>query len=228
MQKKKKKAVSSFSPEWDSPVFFQRLGNYGSGSPNILKLVSWKNTGSLPSLDLEWQVGRFSELAHQSKKQVATVTRKNFARFHLLHKLHLFPDQKRLWIVTQALETSWVDYCNVLFVGLPLKITQKLGWSRTWHHKQWFPCITSAPWGLQMQYKLLATTFKPFHGIKPIKETVLHNSNRKPTIYLFPAAESREPMIWSRIIRKERRDKFFSLPRTIEYIIIWWGTIHAI
>lgn len=43
-------------------------------------------------------------------------------------QLHLFLHQDDLFMVTHSLVTSQLDYCNVLYLGLPLKSTQKFRW----------------------------------------------------------------------------------------------------
>lgn len=41
----------------------------------------------------------------------------------LMFQLHLFLEKKALLFVTHALVTFQLDYCNGLYVGLPLKNT---------------------------------------------------------------------------------------------------------
>lgn len=45
---------------------------------------------------------------------------------HLVCQLHPFLDWGPLQTVTHTLVALQLDYCNVLYVGLPLKTTQKL------------------------------------------------------------------------------------------------------
>lgn len=44
----------------------------------------------------------------------------------LVYQLHPFLAQRTLLVVTHTLVTSYLDSCNVLRMGLPLKLTQKL------------------------------------------------------------------------------------------------------
>ena len=58
--------------------------------------------------------------------QVSVVSRSAFTQLKLVHQLHLFLEMLGLATVTHALVTSRLDYCNTLYVGLPLKMVRKL------------------------------------------------------------------------------------------------------
>ena len=58
--------------------------------------------------------------------QVSAVARNVFAQLKLLCQLCPFLEMSNLATVTHALVTSRLDYCNVLYVGLPLKSVRKL------------------------------------------------------------------------------------------------------
>ncbi|XP_067327561.1 E3 ubiquitin-protein ligase TRIM33-like [Anolis sagrei] len=58
--------------------------------------------------------------------QVSAVTRRTFALLKLVRPLQLHLMKSELASVVHALVTSRLDYCNVLYVGLPLKTAQKL------------------------------------------------------------------------------------------------------
>nr|GFC43941.1 hypothetical protein [Tanacetum cinerariifolium] len=58
--------------------------------------------------------------------QVAAVARGAFAQLRLVRQLRPYLDRADLATVTHALVTSRLDYCNALYVGLPLKTVRKL------------------------------------------------------------------------------------------------------
>ena len=57
--------------------------------------------------------------------QVAMVARSAFSQLKLVHQLFPFLEMLDLATVIHASVTSRLDYCNTLFVGLPLKTVQK-------------------------------------------------------------------------------------------------------
>ena len=58
--------------------------------------------------------------------QVLAVARSTFAHLKLVHQQSLFVEMSNVAMVTHALFTSYLDYCNVLYMGLPSKSFQKL------------------------------------------------------------------------------------------------------
>lgn len=59
-------------------------------------------------------------------EQIAAVSRSTFHQPRPVYYLHTFLDKKDLTTVSPALVTSRLNYCNVLYVGLPLDMAQKL------------------------------------------------------------------------------------------------------
>lgn len=57
--------------------------------------------------------------------QVTAMSRGSFGQIHLVHQLYPLLDWKAMLTVTQALVISWLDYCNMLYLGLPLKTIWK-------------------------------------------------------------------------------------------------------
>ncbi|KAF7254778.1 hypothetical protein EYD10_00571, partial [Varanus komodoensis] len=58
--------------------------------------------------------------------QVTTVARSAFLQLRLIHQLHPYLEYDCLATVTHALVTSRLDFCNALYVGLPLKTVRIL------------------------------------------------------------------------------------------------------
>ena len=58
--------------------------------------------------------------------QVASVARSAFYQLRSVAQLRPYLDRDSLASVVHALVTSKLDYCNVLYMGLPLKMVQKL------------------------------------------------------------------------------------------------------
>ena len=56
---------------------------------------------------------------------VLLVARSAFAQLKLVHQLRLFLEMLDLTTVAHAFVTSCLGYCNMLYVGLPLKTVQK-------------------------------------------------------------------------------------------------------
>ena len=53
--------------------------------------------------------------------QVDSVARGAFLQLQKLYQLRPYLDERSLMTVTHALVTPCIDYCNALYVGLPLK-----------------------------------------------------------------------------------------------------------
>ncbi|XP_053112476.1 uncharacterized protein LOC128327575 [Hemicordylus capensis] len=109
--------------------------------------------------------------------QVEAVARGAFARLQLVHQLCPFLEKADLATVTHALVTSQLDYCNTLYVGLPLKNIQKLQLVQNaaarvltgaawWEHIT--PILKELPWlpvRFRVQFKVLVLTFKALNGL---------------------------------------------------------------
>lgn len=57
---------------------------------------------------------------------VSGVSRSVFPQLKLVYQLCLFPEMSDFAMVAHALVTSHLDYCNVLYMGLSLKMVWKL------------------------------------------------------------------------------------------------------
>ncbi|KAK9409653.1 hypothetical protein NXF25_000828 [Crotalus adamanteus] len=111
--------------------------------------------------------------------QLTAVAGRTFTQVRLLHQLRPYLDREALLTVTHALVTSRLDYCNALYMGLPLKSIRRLqlvqnaaarvivGAPRYTHvtpilrELHWFPI------GLRVQFKVLVITFKALYGSGP-------------------------------------------------------------
>ena len=104
--------------------------------------------------------------------QVASVARSAFCQLRLVAQLHPYLDGDNLVSVVHALVTSKLDYCNALYVGLPLKTVRKLqlvqnaaarlitGTSRFEHMKPILARLHWLPICFRAQFKVLVLTYK--------------------------------------------------------------------
>ncbi|XP_058023847.1 uncharacterized protein LOC131190529, partial [Ahaetulla prasina] len=110
---------------------------------------------------------------------LTTVSRKAFYHVRLIRQLRPFLDRDALCTVTHALVTSRLDYCNALYMDLPLESTRRLqlvqnaaacviegvGWSShvtpILRRLHWLPVV------FRVRFKVLVTTFKMLHGLGP-------------------------------------------------------------
>uniref|UniRef100_A0A8C6X2L9 Reverse transcriptase domain-containing protein n=1 Tax=Naja naja TaxID=35670 RepID=A0A8C6X2L9_NAJNA len=112
-----------------------------------------------------------------------------FAQIRLVHQLRPFLDRDALRTVTQALVISRLDYCNALYLGLPLCTTRRLqlvqnaavvmGASRYSHVTPLLRNLHWLPVALWVRFKVLVLTFKVQHGMGPgyLQEQLLPTSN---------------------------------------------------
>ena len=71
-------------------------------------------------------LGMLLDLELSLEAQVNSVAKSTFYQFMLIYQLCPYLDRDSLATVIHALITSRLDYCNVLYVGLPLKMVRKL------------------------------------------------------------------------------------------------------
>ena len=111
--------------------------------------------------------------------QVDSVARGAFLQLRKLYQLWPYLDERSLMTVTHALVTSHIDYCNALYVGLPLKTIRQLqlvqnqaawlvsGGTTREHIKlilfklHWLPV---AAWA---QFQVLVLTYKALNSLGP-------------------------------------------------------------
>ena len=111
--------------------------------------------------------------------QVASVVR--FAYFHLWRIAQLRPylDRGGLTTLVHALIISRLDHCNALYVGLPLRLMQKLQMvqnaaarllSGVRKHQHISPTLAALHWlpiRFHVDFKVLMITYKALNGLGP-------------------------------------------------------------
>ncbi|KAF7248857.1 Phosphatase and actin regulator 3, partial [Varanus komodoensis] len=107
--------------------------------------------------------------------QVTVVVRSAFLQF----RLHPYLENNCLVTVTHALVTSRLDFCNTLYMGLPLKTVRILQMVQnraarlltgTGHYSHITPVLYQLHWlpiEVQAQFKVLVITYKALNGLGP-------------------------------------------------------------
>ncbi|KAF7246618.1 Mitochondrial tRNA-specific 2-thiouridylase 1 [Varanus komodoensis] len=140
--------------------------------------------------------------------QVTAVARSAFLQLRLIHQLRLFLENDCLATVTHTLVTSRLDFCNALYVGLPLKTVRILqlvqnraarlltGTGRCSHITPVLRQLHWLPIEVRAQFKVLVMTYKALNGLGPgyLKERLLPYM---PSCPLRSAADAllREPSV---------------------------------
>ena len=111
--------------------------------------------------------------------QVHSVSRAAVYQLHLVRRLRPYLPADCLARVVHALVISHLDYCNVLYVGLPLKVTRKLqliqnaaarlvtGSGRRDHITLVLKDLHWLPVRFRAQFKVLVLTFKALNSLGP-------------------------------------------------------------
>ncbi|XP_053149256.1 uncharacterized protein LOC128343844 [Hemicordylus capensis] len=111
--------------------------------------------------------------------QVEAMARSAFYLFRLIRQLRPFLENNDLKTVVHQLVTSRLDYCNALYMGLPLYVVQKLqlvqnaaarlvsGVTRRDHIMPVLKQLHWLPICFQAKYKVLVITFKALNGFGP-------------------------------------------------------------
>uniref|UniRef100_A0A8D0BC31 Reverse transcriptase domain-containing protein n=1 Tax=Salvator merianae TaxID=96440 RepID=A0A8D0BC31_SALMN len=125
---------------------------------------------------------------------LSAVARGAFAQVRLVHQLRPYLDRESLLTVAHALITSRIDYCNALYMGLPLKSVRRLqvvqnaaaraisglpryaSVSPTLRELHWLPV------SLRTQFKVLVVTYKALHGLGPgyLRDRLLPHVSQRP------------------------------------------------
>lgn len=118
------------------------------------------------------------DLYHLLKEQVATMARRAFAHLWIVHQLSPYLAWEALLSIAHAFVTSRLNYCNTVYVGLPLKTIRKFQLVQNvalqvvngarcmthiaalLHEVHWLPV------SFQVQFKVLMVTYKALHGLE--------------------------------------------------------------
>uniref|UniRef100_A0A8C6XI90 Reverse transcriptase domain-containing protein n=1 Tax=Naja naja TaxID=35670 RepID=A0A8C6XI90_NAJNA len=145
----------------------------------------------LPPVDGARNLGVLLDVRLQLEEQVGTIARGAFAQLRLVHQLRPFLDRDALRTVTHALVTSRLDYCNALYLGLPLHTIRRLqlvqnaaarvvmAVSRFSHVTPLLRCLHWLLVVLRVRFKVLVLTYKVLHDMGPqyLRERLLPTSN---------------------------------------------------
>ncbi|KAF7253666.1 hypothetical protein EYD10_00580 [Varanus komodoensis] len=137
------------------------------------------NGATLPLRDKVRSLGVLLDPELSLEAQVTAVARNAFLQLRLINQLCPYLEYDCLVTVTHALVTSRLDFCNALYVGLPLKTVRTLqlvqnraarlltGTGRyahmtpVLHQLHWLPIEARA------QFKVLIMTYKALNGLGP-------------------------------------------------------------
>ncbi|KAF7248337.1 C3a anaphylatoxin chemotactic receptor [Varanus komodoensis] len=150
------------------------LGDYGS--------APWQLCHGVPQgsiLDKVRSLGVLLDPELSLKAQVTVVARSAFFQLRLIHQLRPYLEYDCLATVTHALVTSRLDFCNALYVGLPLKTVQILqlvqnraarlltGTGCYVHMTSVLRQLHWLPIEVRTQFKVLVMTYKALNGLGP-------------------------------------------------------------
>ncbi|KAF7254753.1 Formin-2, partial [Varanus komodoensis] len=137
------------------------------------------NGVALPLRDRVHSLGVLLDPELFLEAQVMAVARSAFLQLRLIHQLRPFLENDCLVTVTHTLITSRLDFCNALYVGLPLKTVRILQLVQnraarlltgTGHCSHITPVLRQLHWLLievRAQFKVLVMTYKALNGLGP-------------------------------------------------------------
>ncbi|KAF7247933.1 Nephrocystin-3 [Varanus komodoensis] len=184
------------------------------------------NGVALPPRDKVRSLGVLLDPELSLEAQVTTAARSAFLQLRLIHQLRPYLEYDCLATVTHALVTSRLDFCNALYVGLPLKTVRILqlvqnraarlltGTGRYVHMTPVLRQLHWLPIEVRAQFKVLVMTYKALNGLGPgyLKERLHPYLPSRP---LRSAGEAllREPSKYSPNLRKycEAMEYFFQV-----------------
>ncbi|KAF7235618.1 Endothelin-converting enzyme-like 1 [Varanus komodoensis] len=147
---------------------------FGEGELNLVL-----NGVALPLRDKVHSLGVLLDLELSLEAQVTAVARSAFLQLQLIHQLRPYLEDDCLATLTHALVTSRLDFCNALYVGLPLKTFRILqlvqnraarllmGTGRCVHMTPVLRQLHWLPIEVQAQFKVLVMTYKALNGLGP-------------------------------------------------------------
>ncbi|KAF7251651.1 hypothetical protein EYD10_02851 [Varanus komodoensis] len=174
---------------------------FGEGELNLVL-----NGVALPLRDKVRSLGVLLDPELSLEAQVTAVARSAFLQLRLIHQLRPYLENDCLATVTHALVTSRLDFCNALYVGLPLKTVRILqlvqnraarllmGTGRYVHMTPVLRQLHWLPIEVRAQFKVLVMTYKALNGLGPgyLKER-LHPYMPSRPLRLAGEALLREP-----------------------------------
>ncbi|KAF7244902.1 hypothetical protein EYD10_08831 [Varanus komodoensis] len=148
---------------------------FGEGKLNLVL-----NGVALPPRDKVRSLGVLLDPELSLEAQVTAVVRSAFLQLRLIHQLHPYLEYDSLATVTHAPVTSRLDFCNALYVGLPLKTVRILQLVQnraarlltgTGRYAHMTPVLRQLHWlpiEVQAQFKVLVMTYKALNGLGPV------------------------------------------------------------
>uniref|UniRef100_A0A803T068 Reverse transcriptase domain-containing protein n=1 Tax=Anolis carolinensis TaxID=28377 RepID=A0A803T068_ANOCA len=144
--------------------------------------IGWQPVLDRVALPLKAQVrslGVLLDSALTLEAQVSAVAGRAFAQLKLVRQLRPYLEKSDLTMVVHALVTSRLDYCNALYVGLPLKTARKLqlvqrsaarfltGADYRTRSTPLFKELHWLPFIFRAQFKVQVITYKALNGLGP-------------------------------------------------------------
>ncbi|KAF7246169.1 THO complex subunit 1, partial [Varanus komodoensis] len=137
------------------------------------------NGATLPLRDKVRSLGVLLDPELSLEAQVTAVARNAFLQLRLINQLRPYLEYDCLATVTHALVTSRLDFCNALYVGLPLKTVRTLQLVQnraarlltgTGRYAHMTPVLRQLHWlpiEARAQFKVLIMTYKALNGLGP-------------------------------------------------------------
>uniref|UniRef100_A0A670HRU4 Reverse transcriptase domain-containing protein n=1 Tax=Podarcis muralis TaxID=64176 RepID=A0A670HRU4_PODMU len=134
------------------------------------------NGVTVPLKDQVCSLGVILDSQLSMEAQVKSVSRAAVYQLHLVRRLRPYLPADCLTRMVHALVISRLDYCNALYVGLPLKVTRKLQLIQNAaarlvtgsSHRDHITPVLKAHWlpvRFQAEFKVLVLTFKALNGL---------------------------------------------------------------
>uniref|UniRef100_A0A8D2L5S4 Reverse transcriptase domain-containing protein n=1 Tax=Varanus komodoensis TaxID=61221 RepID=A0A8D2L5S4_VARKO len=152
------------------------VGGSGFGEGDLDLVL---NGVALPLMDKVCSLGVLLNPELSLEAQVTAVARSTFFQLRLVYQLRPYLENDCLVTVTHALVTSRLDFCNTLYVGLPLKTIRILQLVQnraarlltgTGHYVHMTPVLRQLHWlpiEVRVQFKVLFMTYKALNGLGP-------------------------------------------------------------
>uniref|UniRef100_A0A670IW23 Reverse transcriptase domain-containing protein n=1 Tax=Podarcis muralis TaxID=64176 RepID=A0A670IW23_PODMU len=162
------------NPDKTEVLFWGDRGRAGVEDSLVLNGVT------VPLKDQVRSLGVILDSQLSMEAQVNSVSRAAVYQLHLVCRLRPYLPADCLARVVHALVISRLDYCNALYVGLPLKVTRKLqliqnaaarlvtGGGRRDHITPVLKDLHWLPVRFRAQFKVLVLTFKALNGLGPV------------------------------------------------------------